>query len=143
MYFSPQEKQHVTTLPTEDYHGDLLKQLDVFLFWGLKEITKVTGWKRMDIFVNCDNKSWHYSRNKSSIQAAALANTHSTILQKSVLSYDNTQRQIHRLRILLFHLLLKNENIVLNAGIELHLHISWMKLPDPLSWVIGNNSCIV
>lgn len=57
MRFSPQEQKYVTALPTEDCHEDLHKQFCAFLFQGLKKITAVTGWKGMDIFVSCDNRS--------------------------------------------------------------------------------------
>lgn len=56
MHSSPPEQKYVTALPTEDYHGDLYKQLGVFLLQGLKEITTVTGWKGVDTFVNCNNR---------------------------------------------------------------------------------------
>jgi len=53
MCFSSQEQKHTTALPTEDYHRDLLTKQEVLLFQGWKEVTTVTGWKRMDMFVNC------------------------------------------------------------------------------------------
>lgn len=56
MHSSPLEQKYVTALPTEDYHGDLHKQLGAFLLQGLKEITTVTGWKGVDTFVNCNNR---------------------------------------------------------------------------------------
>lgn len=59
-----------------------------------------------------------------------------TIGQMSIVSYDNTQYQICRLRVLLFHILVRDEKVIFIACLELLLHTSSMRFPDPLLRVI-------